>query len=67
MEKRLSLLFDYQKYEKNADLQAVIDSVHARYSARQLSDDEADLVAAAGMPEMASKRRDPWRNENDVT
>ncbi len=68
MEKRLSLLFDYQKFEKRADLQAVIDSVHARYSARKLSDDEAEFVAAAGMPEMASKRRDPWRDEeNDIT
>ena len=52
MEKKLGLLFDFQKYEKNADLQAVVDAVHARYSARQLTDDEAEWVSAAGTPKM---------------
>ena len=55
MDKKLSLLFDFQRFEKNADVQAVIDAVHARYTARKLSDDEADCVAAAGMPETALK------------
>ena len=59
MEERLRLLFDFQGYEKNADLQAVIDAVHARYSARELRDDEVDSVAAAGMPGATSRRKDP--------
>ena len=59
MEKKISLLFDFQKFEKNKDLQAVIDAVHARYSARKLTDDEAELVAAAGTPEAALKRTRP--------
>ena len=59
MEKRISMLFDFQKFEKNADLQAVIDAVHARYTARKLTDDEAELVAAAGTPEAALKRKQP--------
>lgn len=59
MEKRLGLLFDYQKYENNADLKAVIDAVHARYTARALSDDEVEFVAAAGMPETTLKKTDP--------
>ena len=63
METKLSLLFDYQKYVKNPDLQAVIDAVHARYTARKLSDEEADWVNAAGRPEMALKRDQPWKNK----
>ena len=59
MEKKLSLLFDFQKYEKNADLQAVIDAVHARYAARKLTDEEAEYVAAAGTPDAALKRKQP--------
>ncbi len=59
MEKAISVLFDYQRFDKNADLQAVIDAVHARYAARKLSDDEAELVAAAGMPDTAFKKNQP--------
>ena len=67
LEKKLRALFDFQKYEQNADLQSVIDRVHARYSnnARMLSDDEADLVAAAGMPETAMKRKSLLDHEDD--
>ena len=67
MEKKLRALFDFQKYEQNADLQSVIDRVHARYSnsARMLSDDEADLVAAAGMPETAMKKRKGLLEKDD--
>ena len=61
MEKRLRRLFDYQKFEQNAELQSVVDAVHARYSsARMLSDEEADQVNAAGSPEMAFlRKKDP--------
>ncbi len=59
MEERLIRLFDFQGFEGNADLQAVIDAVHARYSARELSDDEADFVAAAGTPGTALRNKDP--------
>ena len=68
MKEKLSLLFDYQRFKKNADLQAVIDAVHARYPSRTLSEDEAETVAAAGMPETALKRSDPLKDKkNDVT
>ena len=65
MEKRLRRLFDYQKFEQNAELQSVVDAVHARYSsARILSDEEADQVNAAGSPEMAFLRnRDPQKDQ----
>ncbi len=64
MEKKISLLFDYHRFEKNADLQAVIDAVHSRYTARKLTDDEAEYVAAAGTPESSLKRtrpKDEWK------
>ena len=46
-------------YEKNTSLQSVIDAVHARYAARQLSDDEAEWIAAAGRPEAALPHKNP--------
>ena len=65
MEKRLRRLFDYQKFEQNAELQGVVDAVHARYSsARMLSDEEADQVNAAGSPEMAFlRKKDPQKDQ----
>ena len=68
LEKKLRALFDYQKFENNADLQNVIDRVHARYRsshARMLDDDEADMVAAAGMPDTAMKRKNPLKIDED--
>ena len=58
MERKLTALFDYQKFERNADLQAVIDSVHSRYSARELSMDEMEWVSAAGTPEAFQLKKD---------
>ena len=48
MEKKLTKLFDYQKFAGNPRLQAVIDSVHKR--PRELILDDAELVSAAGAP-----------------
>ena|GEM_PF-2696150 len=59
MGNKLSSLFDFQKYEKNEKMQAVIDSVHARYAAVRLSDDDVEWVAAAGMPNAAPGKPDP--------
>ena len=69
MDKKLSLLFDYQKFEQNAELQEIIDRVNARFPSRSrmLSDDEADLVAAAGLPEMARTRKKPPDKENEFS
>lgn len=50
VEKKLRALFNYQRFEGNADLQKVIDSVHSRYASRELSLDEMEWVAAAGAP-----------------
>ena len=50
MEKKLSRLFDFQKFEGNEDLQQVIDTVHARRKLRTLTMDEMEMVNAAGVP-----------------
>ena len=64
MGNKLNSLLDFQKYEKNAKLQAVIDSVHARYAAVRLSDDEVEWVAAAGAPKAAPEKPDPAGKNN---
>ena len=65
MEKKLKALFDFQKFDGNADLQQVINSVHARYavanarsSSRELNLDEMEWVAAAGKPEQEMKKNE---------
>lgn len=62
MEKTLRALMEYQRFEKNADLQRVIDSVHARYAmnrtragVRELTMDEMSMLAAAGTPDQEKK------------
>ncbi len=50
MENVLQSLFDFQRFEQNADLQRVIDSVHNSRARRQIDLDDAEWVAAAGMP-----------------
>ncbi len=54
-EKLLFQAFDLQRFEGNARLQSVIDRAHARIEGRELSDDELDLVAAAGAPQPPKK------------
>ena len=51
MEKRLFQAFDLHRFAPNGRLQRVIDKTHARLTVRELSDDELELVAAAGAPE----------------
>lgn len=58
MEKTIRSLFDFQKFEGNPALQQVIDSVHARYSVRELSLDEMNWVAAAGTPDLKNGSKD---------
>jgi hypothetical protein len=50
MEKKLFRLFDYQKFEPNKDLQQIIDTVHARCRAKELTLDDMEWVNAAGEP-----------------
>ena len=57
-EKLLTTAFDLQRFDGNKRLQAVIDRAHKRIEERELSDDELDLVAAAGTPHPPRKPGD---------
>ena len=57
MSRMLEKLFDYQRFEGNKDLQQVIDSVHAKYTTRELTPDDLEMVNAAGMAELPLKNR----------
>ena len=61
MENKISRLFDYQKFEGNAELQQVIDGAHERCRARALSLDEMEWVNAAGAPQPPIKPEDKDR------
>ena len=58
-ENKLYQAFSLQRFAENPRLQAVIDASHARMAARELTDDELDLVAAAGTPEPQKKTGEP--------
>ena len=57
MENTLKALFDFQKFAGNRELQEKIDAAHRR-TGRRISLDEADLVAAAGLPYSESRASD---------
>lgn len=58
MDNRLKQLFGYQHLAENRELQQVIDSVYAKYAMRELSLDEMEMVAAAGIPDPQPKQKD---------
>lgn len=47
VENKLKKLFEFQRFEKNAKLEALIAETRERYDAA-LSDDDLEMVAAAG-------------------
>ncbi len=67
MERKLRALFDFQKYEQNADLQKVIDRVHARYNskAQLLDDDDVEFVNAAGVQDPGMKKKSLLKNDDE--
>ena len=59
MEKKLNQLFDYQKFEDNASLRQVVDSVHSRYAIRELDLEEMNWVNAAGIIPKDFNKKNP--------
>lgn len=47
MEQKLKRLFDYQKFQKNPRLEALLSKAEGRYEGA-LTDDDLELVSAAG-------------------
>ena len=66
MEKKLKALFDFQKFEGNPALQNVIDSVHSRYSSRELNLDELEWVNAAGIPGIRPGKKDKGQDPDAI-
>lgn len=62
MERKLSSLFDYQRFVGNKRLAALIADTESRYSA-ELSDDDLELVNAAG--EISALPRKPEGNSHE--
>ena len=50
MERKLFQAFDRQRFQQNARLASIIDDVESRY-ARALTDDDLEMVSAAGVTE----------------
>ena len=46
--KKLSQAFDFQKFQRNPKLDAITRDVESRYNRAALSDDDLELVSAAG-------------------
>ena len=47
MDRKLKMLFDYQRFEKNQRLEELIRETESRY-AKELSEEDLSLVSAAG-------------------
>ena len=46
--KKLSQAFDFQKFQQNSRLAGIVRDVESRYDKAALSDDDLELVSAAG-------------------
>ncbi len=57
MENLLKWLFDYQRYEENAALAAVINEVHGRYALREMEMEDLQYVSAAGVTNVKSEKQ----------
>lgn len=64
MERKLSRLFDFQRFEGNKELQSLVDSVSARYAKQELNLDEMMQINAAGTPDLPQdgKRKEKKQN-----
>ncbi len=56
MESKLRKLFDFQKFDGNAELQSIINSTHSRYATRELSMEDMEMVNAAGVPNSSMRK-----------
>lgn len=56
MENKLKRIFEYQSFENNKRLAAIIAETEERYSAAELSDEALFYVSAAGIIKNEEKR-----------
>ena len=48
--KKLSQAFDFQKFQRNPKMAGIVRETEGRYAKTTLSDDDLELVSAAGEP-----------------
>lgn len=58
IQKKLAELFDYQKFERNPQLDELITQTQSRYGGVPLEDEALGLVNAAGEPQSMRKKGD---------
>lgn len=66
MDKRLKLLFDYQRFQNNGRLAGLIEKTEKKYS-NELSDEMLELVNAAGDTDLKKTKKTvvPEDSEDD--
>ena len=66
IENKLKKLFDYQRFEQNESLQAIISETESYYN-RELSDDDLFFVNAAGeLPDPAGDKSKPGTQNSQI-
>lgn len=56
--KKIAQAFDFQKFQRNPKLAAITRDVESRYDKAALSDDDLELVSAAGETSMPTMNPD---------
>ena len=62
MKKKLTNLFDLQKFHKNKQLDELIAETHSRYN-KEISEDDLSEISAAG--DISLRTRIPFKTESD--
>ena len=63
---KLSQAFDFQKFQQNPRLADVISDVENRYDKAALSDDDLELVSAAGVTTVPTMHPEVLLGRHDV-
>lgn len=65
LEKRLAVLFEFQRFAQNRRLTSLIAGAEARFSAL-LSDDDLEQVSAAGQPDERNLKKERPDDEDGI-
>lgn len=66
-ENKLKRLFDYQRFENDPRLAAMIRETESRYAAFELDDELLGMVNAAGDIELEATKNQNYKNGEDTT
>jgi len=63
---KLSQAFDYQKFQQNPKLAAITRDAERRYDKTALSDDDLELVSAAGVATVPTMHPETLLGRHDI-